>query len=108
MGKIKTILIIVVVFVAIWFIAWINSFKDISITVKEKDRITTGSGEAINSKFIIYTDKEVFENTDELFFGKFNSADFQNTFTVGKTYKVKVVSWRVPFLSMYRNIVKIY
>jgi hypothetical protein len=85
--------------------AYYLSSDTVEITVKDKERITTGSGENISSKFIIYSENEVFENTDSWLFFKFNSADYQNKLEVGKTYKVKVAGWRVPFLSMYRNVV---
>ena len=57
--------------------------------IKDKERITTGSGKDISSKFIIYTENEVFENTDSWLFVKFNSADYQNKLEVGKTYIFK-------------------
>jgi hypothetical protein len=85
--------------------AYYFSSETISITIKDKERITTGSGESISSKFIIYSESEVFENTDSWLFFKFNSADYQNKLEVGKTYKVKVAGWRIPFLSTYRNVV---
>ena len=88
-------------------IAYLSTTEIIEITIKDKERITTGSGENISSKFIIYEQSEVFENTDAWLFFKFNSADVQNELTVGKTYKVKVVGWRIQFLSWYRNIISI-
>lgn len=86
-------------------IAYYSSSETVEITVKDKDRITTGSGENIDSKFIVYTENEVFENTDSWLFVKFSSSDLQNKLEVGETYTVKVAGWRVPFLSMYRNII---
>ena len=87
--------------------AYYLSSETIEITIKDKERITTGTGEDITGKFILYSENEVFENTDSWLFLKFNSADYQNKLEVGKTYKVKVAGWRVPFLSMYRNVVGI-
>ena len=98
------IILALVIFTA-YLIAYKMSSENIEISVKEKERITVGKGEKIDSKFIIYSQKEVFENTDSWLYFKFNSADYQNNFEVNKTYKVKVAGWRVPFLSMYRNIV---
>ena len=98
------IVLALVIFTA-YSVAYKMSTETIEITVTEKERIATGSGENISSKFIIYTKSEVFENTDSWLYSKFNSADYQNKFTVGETYKVKVAGWRVPFLSMYRNVV---
>jgi hypothetical protein len=50
---------------------------------------------------------KVFENTDALFASKFNSSDIYAELTVGKTYEVKTIGFRVPFLSMYENILEI-
>lgn len=87
--------------------AYKSSATEIEIYVKEKDRITQGSGEDISSKFLIYSETEVFENTDSFLFLKFNSSDFQNRLEEDSTYTVIVAGWRVPFLSQYRNIVEI-
>lgn len=100
------IVLLIIVACAIYPVLFYSSSETVEITIKDKERITTGKGENLDSKFIIYTNNEVFKNTDELLFFKFNSADFQNNLEVGKTYTVKVVGWRVPFLSMYRNIVR--
>lgn len=85
--------------------AYYISSETVEITIKDKESITTGSGKDIRSKFIVYTENEVFENTDSWLFVKFNSSDYQNKLEVSKTYKVKVAGWRIPFLSMYRNVV---
>ena len=98
-------LVLALVIFTAYPIAYKMSSEVIEITVSEKERITTGSGKSIDSKFIIYSDSEVFENTDSWLYFKFNSTDFQNEFTVNQTYKVTVAGWRIPFLSMYRNVV---
>ena len=98
-------IVLVLILFTTYPVAYKMSAETIEITVTEKERITTGSGENISSKFIIYTENEVFENTDSWLYSKFNSTDYQNKFKVGETYKVKVAGWRVPFLSMYRNVV---
>lgn len=88
-------------------IAYCTSVETIEVTVSDKERITTGSGESISSKFLVYSEDEVFENTDAWMFFKFASSDLQNNLKVDSTYTVKVAGWRVPFLSMYRNVVSI-
>ena len=47
----------------------------------------------------------VFRNEDSLIKGKFNSSDFYGQIEVGKTYNFTIVGSRVPFLSMYPNII---
>jgi len=105
--KAKAFIVLSIIFLAASYsVAYYFSTETIQVVIKDKERITTGNGENIKSKFIVYTKDEVFENTDSWLFFKFNSADFQNKLEIGKTYKVKVAGWRVPFLSMYRNIIK--
>lgn len=81
--------------------------EEVRITVTEKERITTGSGENLSSKYLIFTSGEVFENTDCWRRGKFGSSDVQNALKEGGSYTVTVYGWRVPLFSMYRNIVKV-
>jgi len=47
---------------------------------------------------------EVFQNNDVILFGKMNSADFLMNIEEGNTYTFQVMGWRIPFLSMYKNI----
>jgi len=96
--------ILAVILLSSYPTAYYLSSETIEITVTDKERITVGSGEKVAGKFIVYCQNEVFENTDSWLFLKFNSADDQNRLEVGKTYKVKVAGWRIPFLSMYRNV----
>lgn len=84
-----------------------TSGEEIQITVTDKERITKSSGKSVESKYLIFTDEEVFENVDAMTFFKFNSSDIQGHLHQDSTYNVKVVGWRVPFLSMYRNIIKV-
>lgn len=88
-------------------VAYYSSIETVEITVTDKERITTGSGESMSSKYLIFTEDEVFENEDALFLGKWNSSDVQGQLKIGETYTVRVIGWRLPFLSTYRNIVEI-
>jgi hypothetical protein len=81
--------------------------ENITIKISDKERIVTGSGDSLSSKFLVYCDGEVLENSDSLWHWKFNSSDIQGELKKDKTYYAKVYGWRVPFLSWYRNIVKI-
>lgn len=88
-------------------IAYCTSAETIEVTISDKERITTGSGKSISSKFLVYSEDEVFENSDSWLFFKFASSDLQNDLKIDSTYKVKVAGWRVPFLSWYRNVLSI-
>ena len=59
------------------------------------------------SKYLIFCQEEVFQNTDEMAYMKFNSSDVYNGIEQGKKYTFQVVGWRYPFLSWYRNIISI-
>lgn len=106
----KNIIALVVIFL-LSFVGYgylyYNSTETVTIEVVDKERITVTEGETVTSKYLIFSDSEVFENEDSLIFGKFNSSDFQGKLHVGETYIVTVVGWRVPFLSMYRNIISV-
>lgn len=88
---------IIVIAIVIGLIVGIaGSFNDhtYAITVTDKERITEQNGDDIDSKYLIYgTDKKgqdyVFENTDSLFRGKFNSSDLlrERTKEVWKSIK---------------------
>ena len=83
-----------------------------TITVTDKERIYTGSGNSSSSKYLVFGDDDngnslVFENTDCLIRGKWNSSNIQGQLKVGNTYKITVIGYRVPFLSWYQNIIKI-
>lgn len=98
------VLFVIVGIVSLLIFNIIITFKtDIVIaTVSNKEAIVQDK----TSKYLIFTDKEVFENTDSLIYGKWNSSDYYNKIQKDKTYRLKVCGMRVPFLSMYRNIIE--
>lgn len=57
-------------------------------------------------RYLIFTDKGVYENTDSMFKFKFNSSDLHNELQPGKTYQAITVGPRIQFLSMYPNVIK--
>lgn len=74
---------------------------NVTITVEDKERVTDGD----TSKYLVFTDKGTFENTDSLFEGKHNSSDVYGKLKRGKTYDCHVQGHRHPWLSMYENII---
>jgi hypothetical protein len=71
------------------------------VTVTEKERVVSKD----TSKYLIFTDREVLRNTDSLWLLKFNSSDVYGQIKIGDVCSFQVYGWRVPFLSMYRNII---
>lgn len=76
----------------------------------------TENGYRYSTKYLYFctTDKGeeiVFENEDNLLLGKFNSSDILAKIKKyeenGKSFKVKTVGFRIGFLSMYQNIIKV-
>ena len=107
------IMIVVILVLSIGYEA-IFSFNDTeyTITVTDKERIYEGSGDTSSSKYLVFGDDDngnslVFENTDCFIRGKWNSSNIQGQLKEGNTYKITVVGYRVPFFSMYQNIIKI-
>ena len=117
--KKNTRIFFVVVMIAIMLVSLIAqeaifNFNDTeyTITVTDKERIYTGSGNSSSSKYLVFGDDQngnslVFENTDCFIRGKWDSSNIQGQLKVGNTYKITVIGYRVPFLSWYQNIIKI-
>jgi hypothetical protein len=85
-----------------------GTVETVTAKVTEKTTVVRPTGEGgSKSVYLIYTDRETFSNEDTLFHGKFNSSDLYGKIKAGRTYKMQVYGWRIPFLSMYRNIVSI-
>lgn len=70
-----------------------------------KDKITKRNHEG-DDKYLIYTNKGTFEDTDTLLNMKFNSSDVYGQLEKGKTYTCTVNGFRVPLFSSYKNILK--
>jgi hypothetical protein len=71
-------------------------------TVTKRERVQDGD----TSRYLVFGENEVYQNTDSLWLGKFNSSDFYRDIKPEHTYKLEVTGWRVPLMSWYRNIVK--
>lgn len=80
--------------------------REVTITVTDKERIVE-KGEDGGSYYLVFTEDDAYKNEDALFYGKFKSSSLQAKLKEGETYTVKIYGWRVGFLSMYPNIVKI-
>jgi len=101
------ILLLVIMGVGISSVITFND-HEYTVTITDKDRVITSD----SSKYLVYTEDihgntMVFENTDCAMRLKFNSSNIQGQLKVGHTYKVTVIGYRVPFFSMYENILKI-
>ncbi|MCM1441677.1 MAG: DUF1523 family protein [Roseburia sp.] len=118
--KIATVAIFFVVIIAVFVgIEVITTFNDTEyvITVTGKDRIVESTkdndgNKETTSKYIVFADDEdgeslVFENTDCFIRLKFNSSNIQGQLKENHTYKITVIGYRIPFFSMYQNIIRV-
>lgn len=78
--------------------------EQLTFTIESKERIVDSEG---SSKYLIFTDKGVFENTDSIFYWKWNSSDIYGNLKEGSTYSAHVYGFRFGFLSIYKNIIEI-
>ena len=103
---IRLVIIVCLLFSLVFNI--VGKFNDTTytITITNKERVNDGE----SSKYLIFGknpngDTMVFENTDTLLRGKFDSSTIYGNLEIGKTYEITVVGFRVPFLSWYQNII---
>ena len=79
----------------------------VTFTVEEKERIVTGTGDSLRSKYLVFTDSGVYQNTDTIWYWKWRSSDLQGEMKVGETYTAHVYGFRFGFLSLYKNIISV-
>lgn len=101
----KAIAIIALLVISIMYgAAYRMSDEQITIIVDEKQTKYHDNDE----KYLVHsTNGEVFEITDSVLFFRWDSSDTYFELEEGETYQCTVAGWRVPFLSMYRNIISI-
>lgn len=106
-GKLKLVLIgLVVILFMIFYIP--RAYRgEVEGVVIDKERITYKRDNELRSKYLIYTDTEVFQNVDDWFYFKFNSSDFYGRIEEGKKYRFVVTGWRINIFSKYRNIIAV-
>lgn len=90
-------------YLVVYPIAYGASAGSATITVTRVERVAESTG----ARYMIYTSDEQFENTDSVVFWKWNSADVYQSIEEGKTYRVRVAGWRIPILSMFRNVLEV-
>jgi hypothetical protein len=85
-----------------------SSRKSVEITVDRRERVTSGSGDSVQSYYLVWTrEGEVFTVTDTLAFLRWDASDRYGRLKEGKRFRVEVAGWRVGFLSWYRNVISL-
>lgn len=101
-GKIVSILVILALIVVGVIFYQQGTVKHRTAKVEEKEAVHHGGG----TKYLLYPEKgEPLENTDAMFHMKFNSSTIYGEIEEGECYRFEVYGWRLPFFSMYQNII---
>jgi hypothetical protein len=84
------------------------------VTIIDTERIVESSGETTSSRYLVFTElsnggTRVFENTDSVYEMKFDSSDIQGRMKglQGQEVDIDTYGFRVPFLSMYENVLDV-
>jgi len=101
---ILSVVVGIVLLVFSFCIAYVGSVDSLTITVTKAERIPRVNRPGV---YLVWTEQnEVFEIADSVLFWRWNSSDVYGQIEPGKTYRLRVVGWRVPILSWYRNILE--
>ena len=110
LGCLTAIALVVIAVITVPVINFSNDHT-YTVTITDKERVTTQVAEGqTDSKYLIYGEDEngktyVFEDTDTLFRGKFNSSDVYGALKEGETYELTVIGFRVHIFNLYENII---
>jgi hypothetical protein len=85
-----------------------RSLQPAQFTVDRRERVVKGSGDSTQSYYLVWSQEgEVFTVNDSWSFLSWDSSDRYGKLHERAKIKAKVASWRVPFLSWYRNVIVI-
>lgn len=77
----------------------------VTVTIWDKEREGRSDGDGGTTyTYMVHTEQESFTNSDSVLAFKFNSTDVQRQLREGQEYRLLVTGFRIPVLSMYRNI----
>jgi len=86
----------------------LGTVDTMTATVMDKERMCESTKDnGRECKWMVLTDEMSFENIDSIWHLKFNSTDVQAEIANGQSYHIKYYGWRIPFLSVYPNIISI-
>lgn len=83
---------------------WSTNHHDVAFTVNKSERVCSDTGKGTSCKYLVYTDAGIYQDTDSLLNGKFNSSDLYNNLQSGKRYTCDAVGFRNGFFSAYENL----
>ena len=73
----------------------------------EKGEFTVTGKAVVGNRehYLIYTDVTTYEMCDSWFDGRWSTSDLYGKIEVGKKYRCTLRGYRIPFFSMYPNII---
>lgn len=95
------IIVLVLLFGYLFFEPFLTE-ETINIRVINKAKFGNEIG-----KYFVFTEDEVFLNSDNYYHSKENSDELDKIIYPGSNYKVKVVGIYMPWLPRFRNITKV-
>ncbi len=94
--------IVIFGFLVYLYLSFEKTLTEKEITVKVID-----ISRNIDGEYLVSTKNEIFINKNNSFHGKTNSEQINDKLAKGKTFKIKVVGLRIPFISKHRNIIEV-
>jgi hypothetical protein len=79
-----------------------GTVETVTTVVKSKEWVNSKE----SSKYLVFTSGETFQNSDTIWHGKWSSSDLYGSLEEGTKYRLTVYGWRIPFFSVYRNIIE--
>lgn len=106
-GLLVAVLVVIGVVFGIRNATHVETLHDCKVTDKDRTSVSDGNGGS-KSDARVYTDScGVVRVGDSLLSWTFSSSDTYAEIEVGKTYDFKTRGYRVPFLSMFPNVVEV-
>ena len=97
--------VIVIALLAAWTVPyWTHGSKVVTVTGVTSKRLKE-HGE-MRDVYLVFTTDETYKNVDSPAYLKFNSSDIQGKLIQTGRFKIQYYGFRVPILSMYKNITK--
>lgn len=95
--------VVVIIFLGSLVFTMANCFSHSpgTFTITSKEIYYNSNG----SKLLIFTDKTTYTVSDSIINWRWDSADVYGKLEIGKTYSATLQGWRIPFLSMFPNII---
>jgi hypothetical protein len=92
--------------ILVFGVAYRNTGSTVIAQVRDKERVCNSTSEGSDCRYLVYTDQGTYAVEDSFIFWRFNSSDVYGSIERGKTYSFYIVGWRIPFASVYPNIIR--